>query len=352
MRGTSVLPALESMAANIAMSVMKKRLFPMVTRGARDGQGARALSSFAELYRSSVDNAIVRPGDALAGSVVGRRRPRSSSSRFYVVDFGMKTEVPFSSRELPGASSVGDTVGMPLVELETDFNEPQFDYERRSELPAVLAERYELLTRMKADKPQLLHGRFATFRKGGASVKVLGTDAFSPRHHVVGIDRPLLGSYAPFYVLSMDADARGTGSQATMEISPVVSSYGGFLFALCNLIGLDSSWKASGGGSAKDRLSYLRFLTRLLQQKNTSVRRIMPRHAGQSSERSQPSPRRRNPRRSAWLDDNIPHVQDGEQRKQSAPLGRRWDVSGIPPPRRAGIGRASQQKGDRSRPGR
>ncbi len=243
------------------------------------GSGPRSLASFAELYRHSVSNAPVRPGDPLVGNVVGQRRGRSGSKqRFYVVDFGMKTEAPFASREIPGASNIGSRVALPIIELEDAFNEPSLDYERRTALPALQAERISLLTRMAPNRAHMLHGRFAVFKRGGASVKALGTDAFVPRHHVVSIERPLLGSYAPFYVLSLTASARGKGPTSSVEVSPVLSSYGGYLFMLANLVGFDEQWKASGGGSARERLAYLRLLTRLLYVKNTSVRRIMPRH--------------------------------------------------------------------------
>lgn len=242
--------------------------------------GTRSMStSFADMYRQSVGNAEVRPGDVVQGRVVGQRRPRSSSSRFYIVDFGLKSEAPFSAKEVPGVSVVGDAVAMPLVALEDDFNEPNFDFEHRSELPSLLAERYELLTRTAPEQVRILHGRFASFKRGGASVKVLGMDAFAPRHHVVALDRPVLGSFAPFYLMSMVTEKRAGSDTLGLDVNPVVSSYGGILFSLANLVGLDSAWEASGGGSAKDRIAYLRLLTRLLHQKNANVRKIMPKYA-------------------------------------------------------------------------
>jgi len=238
----------------------------------------RALStSFADLYRGSVESAPVQPGDVVQGHIVGQRRPKSSSNRFYVIDFGLKSEAPFTAKEIPGSSAIGDDVSMPLVEIEDDFNEPVFDFEKRSALPSLLAERYELLAKAASPEPRILHGRFVSFKKGGASVKVLGTDAFAPRYHVVAIDRPMLGSYAPFFLMSMTSGKRLNGDTLGLDISPVVSSYGGFLFCAANLVGIDSAWEKSGGGSPKERLAYLRLLTRLLHNKNSSVRRIMPR---------------------------------------------------------------------------
>lgn len=241
-------------------------------------------TSFAELYRKSVDSAPLSGGDTVQGHVVGKRRPRSSSSRFYLVDFGLKSEAPFTAKEVAGSSSIGDAISMPLVALEDDFNEPVFDQDRRSEFPALQAERYELLTQVATKDTRILHGRFANFKPFGAGVKVLGTDAFVPRHHVVALDRPVLGSYAPFYVMSMSTEKR-SGNLPGLDVNPVVSSYGGYLFCLANLVGLDSAWKKSGGGSSKERFAYLRLLTRLLIQKNAVVRRIMPKSSDSSRQR-------------------------------------------------------------------
>lgn len=266
-------------------------------------------TSFAELYRNSVESAPLRSGDILKGHVVGRRRPRSSSSLFYIVDFGLKSEAPFTAKEIPEASSIGDEVSMPLLALEDDFNEPVFDYEGRAGLPALQAERLSLLTKAAKIDARMVHGRFAGFKKGGASVKVLGTDAFSPRHHVLAIDRPVLGSYAPFYLMSVAADKRVDGNALGLDINPVVSSYGGFLFCIANLVGMDDAWKQSGGGSAKERLAYLRLLTRLLSLKNSAVRRILPKSA-ESGKWNRPHRRlshsrhkEDNPEDAAWLND-------------------------------------------------
>lgn len=231
--------------------------------------GRRYLASFAELYRESVSNAKVRAGDPLQGRVVGRqgRRSGSSGKQFYVVDFGLKNEAPFGSREIPGVSTIGAKVALPLTALEDAFNEPVLDYGRRSTLPAVQAERLSLLSLMDSKRAQVVHGRFAAVKRGGASAKALGVDGFVPRHHVVALEKPLVGSYAPFYVLSV---------RGLEDVSPVISSYGAYLFMLANLVGSDAKWKASGGGSARERIGYLRLLTRLLMTKNAQVRRIMP----------------------------------------------------------------------------
>lgn len=209
---------------------------------------------------------------------MGRRRPRSSSSQFYIVDFGLKAEVPFSAREIPGASAIGDEVSMPLITLEDDFNEPVFDYEGRLGMPAIQAERYKVLTKTAREEPHLVHGRFTSFKKGGANAQLLGTQAFVPRHHVVAIERPILGSYAPFYLMSVTANRLHTGTG--LNINPVASSYGGFLFCLANLVGSDEKWEKSGGGSNKERLAYLKLLTRLLVLKNSAVRRLLPKTTG------------------------------------------------------------------------
>lgn len=266
-------------------------------------------TSFAELYRNSVENAPLQSGDVVKGHVVGRRRPRSASSRFYIVDFGLKSEAPFTAKEIPKAAAIGDEVSMPLLALEDDFNEPVFDYEGRAVLPSLQAERLSLLTKAAKMDVRMVHGRFASFKKGGASVKVLGTDAFSPRHHVVAIDRPVLGSYAPFYLMSVAADKRVDNNAPGLDINPVVSSYGGFLFCMANLVGMDDAWKQSGGGSAKERLAYLRLLTRLLSLKNSAVRRILPKSAD-FGRRNRPHRRlshtrhkESSPEDAAWLND-------------------------------------------------
>lgn len=239
----------------------------------------RLSTSFAELYRKSVESAPLGPGDVVEGHIVGQRQPRSTSSRFYVVDFGLKTETPFAAKEIPGANRIGDSLSMPIMHLEDDFNEPVFDQDRQLDLPKLQAERYELLTKVATADTRLLHGRFSNFRRVGAGVKVLGMDAFVPRHHVVSLDRPILGSYAPFYVMSMETEKRNSGNVPGLDVNPVVSSYGGFLFCLANLVGVDSAWVKSGGGTAKDRQAYLRLLTKLLHQKNSSVRRIFPKNS-------------------------------------------------------------------------
>jgi len=219
----------------------------------------------------------VRPGDPLVGHVVGSH---TSRQRFFVVDFGLKNEAPFASSEIPGASEIGARVALPLVQLEDEFNEPSLDHSRRSDLPVLTAERLGLWLKMDPKDANLVHGRFATIKRGGAAIKALGTDAFSPRHHVVSLSNPVLGSFAPFYVLSMATppSSKGAGSGTDLDLQPVVSSYGGYLFTLANLVGDDKAWKASGGGPDRDRISYLRLLTRLLAAKNVAVRRILPRH--------------------------------------------------------------------------
>lgn len=262
----------------------------------RDDARRRGLASFAELYRQSVSNAEVRPGDPLVGHVVGRRsgRSRTSASRFFVVDFGLKNEAPFASREIPGASTVGARVALPLVAVEDDFDEPSLDHARRSALPAAQAERLSLLTDMESTRAQVVHGRFAGVKRGGASAKALGVDAFVPRHHVVALSRPLLGSFAPFYVLS--AVSPSTSSRDSVEVAPVLSSYGAYLFALANLVGSDAAWRTSGGGSVRERIGYLRLLTRIIVAKNAAVRRIMPHHDRSGGSHGRGVYNHRNPR--------------------------------------------------------
>ncbi|PXF48742.1 hypothetical protein BWQ96_01594 [Gracilariopsis chorda] len=238
---------------------------------------SRPLSTFADMYRNSADSAPISPGDVLHGHVVGASQPRSSTSRFYIVDFGLKSEAPFTSNEIPRASVVGHPVTMPLLQLEDDFNEPVMDYDNRSHLPALNAERHQMLLTAAASRSRILHGRFAHFKRVGAAAKVLGTDVFVPRHHVAALDRAILGSYAPFYVLRASAEKKPQ-DESGVDINAVGSSYGGYLFCIANLVGLDSAWKMSGGGTSKERQAYLRLLVRLLHQKNTSVRRILPKH--------------------------------------------------------------------------
>jgi hypothetical protein len=285
-------------------------------------------SSFGDMFRGSVHSVPVAAGDLLVGHVVGQRRPRSSSSQFSIVDFGLKAEAPFSKREIPDVSAVGDAVTRPVVELEDDFNEPSFDYEQRSELPAVLAERYRALTSATSDQPQFLYGRLSAFKRGGASAKVLGFDAFSPRHHVLAIKLPAVGSHSPLYLLSMATSKRTGGNAATLpglDVNPVVSSYGGILFALANLVGFQDAWAASGGGPEKDRLAYLRLLTRVLFQKNAAVRRALPK--GSYLPRGRPDSRHTRGQASAnalrWLDrPDFPGVwQQSPRPARGAPSG-------------------------------
>eukprot|EP00177_Eucheuma_denticulatum_P001383 GFKZ01002514.1.p1 GENE.GFKZ01002514.1~~GFKZ01002514.1.p1 ORF type:complete len:373 (-),score=32.29 GFKZ01002514.1:1010-2128(-) len=303
----------------------------------------RCLSTtFAELYRKSNPDVEVKRGDVLKGHIVGRRRPRSSSSQFYIVDFGLKAEVPFSAREIPGASAIGDEVSMPLITLEDDFNEPVFDYEGRLEMPAIQAERYKVFTKTAREEPHLVHGRFTSFKKGGANVNVMGTQAFVPRHHVVALEHPILGSYAPFYLMSVSASRMQTGNG--LNINPVASSYGGFLFCLANLVASDEKWEKSGGGSSKERLAYLKLLTRLLVLKNSAVRRLLPRTSGRMR---QPRDRRRGvsvvrqaeymPADAAWLND----LPKGDwkssgpptERNEKGTAARAWDRMRRPFPR-------------------
>ena len=273
-------------------------------------QNLRQLSTFAEMFRNSLDSAPLTRGDVVQGHVVGRTQPKSSTSRFYFVDFGLKTEVVFTGKEITGSSAIGTAISMPLEALEDDFNEPVFDQDRRSDVPVLQAERYSLLTKMAVNDTRILHGRFANFKPFGAGVKVLGMDAFVPRHHVVALDRPVVGSFAPFYVLSVKTDKRTSGEPG-LDVNPVLSSYGGYLFPLANLVGLDSAWQKSGGGSSAERFAYLRLLTRLLVQKNAAVRRIMPKNTG---DRRQPHYEQRRRRKqfkdpekqlgdAAWLKD-------------------------------------------------
>ncbi|KAI0566204.1 hypothetical protein FGB62_11g014 [Gracilaria domingensis] len=268
---------------------------------------SRSMASFAEMYRNSIHSAPVQPGDVLHGHVVGASRPRSSTSRFYIVDFGLKAEAPFTSREIPGSSAVGDPVTMPLLAVEDDFDEPVFDFDRRANLPALVATRKRMLLTAASSRSAIVYGRFVNFKRSGAGVKVLGTDAFVPRHHVVALDRPILGTYAPFYILNLATEKRSPDS-TSVNINTVMSSYGGFLFCMADLVGRDSAWQQSGGGSMKERQAYLRLLTRLLQQKNAAVRRIFPRNVTDASynrRRNKRGYRRKLPpvEDTAWLDD-------------------------------------------------
>lgn len=288
-----------------------------------------ATSTFADMYRNSVSSVPVSSGDNLVGRIVGRRRPRSTSSQFSVVDFGLKSEAPFAKAETAGASAIGDEVTKPLIETEDEFNEPSFDHDHLSALPDVLAKRYRALTSASSAQPQFLYGRLSGFKRGGASAKVLGFDAFSPRHHVLAIKTPAIGSFCPLYLLSLVTSKRNTGSATAMpglDVNPVVSSYGGILFSLANLVGFDDAWKASGGGSGKERIAYLQLLTRVLVNKNAAVRRALPRHAfaRQSPTQYNGTLRSRRGATSAksWLDD-FPEVwQQKSNRGQVARMAK------------------------------
>lgn len=249
---------------------------------------SKSTTSFAELFRKSVDSAPVSQGDILKGHVVGAFRPGSTASRFYIADFGLKEEAILTPEELDGSTNIGDALSMPLSELEDDFNEPSFDHSRQSQMSSLQAERYQILTNLsnselqseegaELESARIVYGRFIRFNRGGATVKILGVDAFVPRHHLLALERPVLGAFAPFYLLSMSVNKSETASDSThLEVYPVVSSYGGILLCLSNLVAFDDVWEGSGGGPQKLRLSYLRLLTRVLLQKNPAVRRMLP----------------------------------------------------------------------------
>ncbi len=76
------------------------------------------------MYRNSVSSVPVSPGDSLVGTIVGQRRPRSTSSQFSVVDFGLKSEAPFARGEVARRPGIGDSFSRTLLDLEDDFNEP------------------------------------------------------------------------------------------------------------------------------------------------------------------------------------------------------------------------------------
>lgn len=323
-------------------------------------------ASFAEMYRESVSSVPVPSGTNLVGHVVGQRRPRSTSSQFSVVDFGLKSEAPFAPGEVAGVSSVGDPVARRVVDLEDDFNEPSFDHDQRSELPSVQAERYRALVSAPGDQPQFVYGRLSSFKRGGASAKVLGFDAFSPRHHVLAIKKPTVGSYAPFFLLSFASSKRSSPQGLPgLEVNPVVSSYGGIMFTLANLVGFDDAWEASGGGSEKERLAYLRLLTRVLYQKNNALRSAMPKVSSTSDSRN--TTRRfssRNPGESPgdqaanalrWLDrPDFPGVWEHRQKNRTAVGGSWGRLSQVPhsplPPPRVGARRASERPALAKRP--
>jgi hypothetical protein len=248
--------------------------------GALRKRHARSLSTtFLDQYRDSVSSIPVSGGEALIGDVVSQHRPSSASSQFSIVDFGLKSEAAFSAKELPSISSIGSSVARTLVVTEDDFNEPVFDHENKSDMPVRLAQRYRALLSATKEKPQFLHGRMSSFKRGGATAKILGFDAFTPRHHVLSVESSIIGSYSPFYLLSLATSKRTSSSSKLpgIDVFPVVSSYGGILFSLANLVGMDEAWEASGGGSLRERLAYLRLLTRVLQEKNVAVRAAMPR---------------------------------------------------------------------------
>lgn len=251
--------------------------------------GSSKSPSFADQFRRSVDSAPLGTGDKLHGHVVGAFRPGSNSSRFYLVDFGLKSEAILTSRELSActstpastssstpstttnnttaSSTIGEEVTLPLTALEDDFNEPSFDHSQQGQLSSLQAERTRLLT-CATDVGSVVHGRVARFNRGGATVKVLGTDAFVPRHHLVVLERPVLGTFAPFYVLSLTASS----NDASVDVFPVLSSYGGLVICLANAVAYGTN---ASEMSARERLAYLRLLTRILQQKNPAARRVI-----------------------------------------------------------------------------
>ncbi|KAA8494255.1 30S ribosomal protein S1 [Porphyridium purpureum] len=234
----------------------------------------------------------VEGGDLVMGRVVGAK-----NRKFRVVDFGLKKEITFPRAELVGARELGDQVAYPFVRQEDEFREPELDYSRATALPPVQAARTLLLSKVEkgAGAQQIIRGRVMGVVKAGFLVRALGHDFFMPATQALGLPDPMIGRYFNFLLLKVESfvyqqrsggpgrdgppgGSAGASSNAvpyTVQFQGVVSAYASSVPILANLVGRDEAWKQSGGGSSRDRLAYLRLLTRMVYKRNPHVRKQM-----------------------------------------------------------------------------
>lgn len=310
-----------------AVRALARGVRRLSARAAEPAAGARATSTaaaaadaeapggelFAKLFLRSPHAAELPRGALLRGHVVAPASP------FARVDFGLKSEVPFVRGELLGREQIGDQVVLPLLQVEDEFNEPSMDYTGQYLLPRLVAERYRLLepptppqqeAERRGGELRFVYGRVTSLKRGGFNVKVLGVEAFMPRTHCVALvhpdgggeegssalDRhgePLIGSFMPFVLLSMDfhvekdggrsgsstvikgsyvASGRSTQSALAsrrVRILPVLSSYASHMYILTSLLQRADEL----GLEPEERVAYLRLLTRIVWQRSHRVRR-------------------------------------------------------------------------------
>jgi hypothetical protein len=208
-----------------------------------------------------------------------------TGSKLSKVDFGLKSEVSFPKEELMDSQATGSEVAYPLIRLEDEFKEAEIDYSRATTLPTLQAERVSLLSEIfkQNDALHILRGRITRKVQGGFIIRILGHDLFCPQSLMLGVPTPYIGRYHNFVLVNLNGRvvtdlavtpgmASAAGSAAKIAVSGLVSAYATNIIALCNLIGDDEAWEASGGGSPKDRVAYLRMLTTMLMKKNPYVR--------------------------------------------------------------------------------
>jgi len=251
----------------------------------RIGQRLKQAEHLMEEFRHHPTSTQLDGGELLSGHIVGAR-----DSRFSLVEFGLRADVAFPKEELLGTVAPGSVVAFPLIRLEDDFKEAEMDYSRATQLPAIVAERTQLMVELLEQKNplQFVRGRVVSADTHGYQVRVLGHDMFLPLSHALGVPTPAVGRAFTFAILKLDVmvDSGGAGSQGAkdmpsvkagqsenrVQFNGVLSSYVSNVLILGNLIANEDAWEASGGGTPEERLAYLRMLTNLIWRKSSSFR--------------------------------------------------------------------------------
>jgi len=229
-------------------------------------------ASFAELFRSSGAAYPVQRGTRMTGEVVGFKKGLAGPDKAPVVtmvDFGLKTEVPFNPREVPEVSKVSDEVTMPILDVENEFEEPGMDFTRSYSIGGLKAERLKLLRppeNQNIDSPPILYGRYVERRANSYKVKALGKEGFVATNHALRIGESLLGTYNFFALLRLETRMRTFRGDMQLRYEPVFSSYVAHVLLLSNVVLHDRDVPP------KARLAYLKLLTRIVFDRNSLVR--------------------------------------------------------------------------------